>query len=747
MDLQHWLFVLVSIGAALFAVAFVIVRRRREDRDRAAHEKVQQSARVLPVTLYPVIDPNICIGSLSCLKACPEGDILGVVDGVAKLIEPANCIGHGRCAAECPVNAIKLVFGSAERGVDLPEVNQYFESSRSGVHVVGELGGMGLIKNSVSQGVQCAEFLTKKLRGSGTQGLVDVAIVGAGPAGLATAVACRAAGLSFHLLEQDTVGGAIAHYPRQKVVMSEPVELPLYGKIHKQFISKEELLSTWKDVLSKTKIRVNEGLRVNGLKGEDGDFRVQTAKGDVKAKKVVLAVGRRGTPRRLNVPGENLPKVSYRLVDPQQYEGCHVLVVGGGDSAMEAAAQLAEKSDAQVTLCHRGESFERGRPANRERVHELAEQRRLRLLFNGGVVKIGKDSVVLTVGGQPRQIQNDFVIVCAGGEMPLAFLDSVGVKVQRFYGTSVGEDPHPDAPSVAKAPRGSAKEEQQRRKDARFAWLLFALGAVIVGVMAWMGKSYYLLPVRQRAASSLHAMLRPSGPVGHGIGIVSTLFLLTNFLYSLRKRWRTLKRTGRIKRWLTVHMFIGYMGPFTIAFHAAFQSKNQLATFTAISLGIVVLTGVVGRFFYGLVPSDNGRMLELSDIMARWNRMRDRMEPLLAHVHNPAPVRALFKEATEPPRGQSMMAFVLHLPTWRLRTKRKLHHLKRVFDDPAAYEEFETALDRIFGLRASVTFYKSLRGFFSSWRLLHASLAVFLALMIVAHIAVEMYLGYFWIFK
>ncbi|MGQ0504055.1 MAG: NAD(P)-binding domain-containing protein, partial [Myxococcaceae bacterium] len=273
----------------------------------------------IPQTLHPVVDPDLCIGSLSCIKACPEGDILGVVDGRAVLINASACIGHGKCELECPVDAIKLVFGSSERGQDLPRVDEYFESSRQGVYIVGELGGMGLIKNALQQGLQVGKHLSVKLKGQARKAggdLVDIAIVGAGAAGLAAALACKEEGLSFRVLEQDSVGGTIAHYPRQKLVMTERVDLPLVGKFGKKIISKEELLGAWKKIVEKAQIRVEQGVKVEHIHGDDGAFKVATNRGDVKARKIVLAIGRRGTPRKLGVKGEDSAKVSYRLVDP-----------------------------------------------------------------------------------------------------------------------------------------------------------------------------------------------------------------------------------------------------------------------------------------------------------------------------------------------------------------------------------------------------------------------------------------------
>jgi thioredoxin reductase len=150
----------------------------------------------------------------------------------------------------------------------------------------------------------------------------------------------------------------------------------------------------------------------------------------------LLAIGRRGTPRKLAVPGEELPKVVYRLVDPDQYIGQEVLVVGGGDSALEAAASIAEVSGTQVTLSYRGPAFGRAKPKNRQRVAQAADRGNLKLLLSSNVSEINQDLVTLELGGTQLTIKNEAVIVSAGGVLPNEFLETVGIQVETKYGTA-----------------------------------------------------------------------------------------------------------------------------------------------------------------------------------------------------------------------------------------------------------------------------------------------------------------------
>jgi len=723
-----------AAGTLALGANLVSRRRARQERDEAVlREKTAKGANQAR-SLHPVIDPDVCIGSLSCLKSCPEGDILGVVGGAARLVHADHCIGHGRCAAECPVGAIKLVFGSAERGVDLPEVDAFFESSRPGVHVVGELGGMGLIKNAIVQGLQVSERLAELVQPRGA----PVAVVGAGPAGLATALGLKARRVPYRLLEQGTVGGSVAHYPRRKVAMTETVDLPLFGRFGKRLITKEELLETWERLIAKTGLEVNQGVKVTGIVGADGRFTVETEKGSLAASKVVLAIGRRGTPRKLGVPGEEQPKVVYGLTDPEQYAGAKVLVVGGGDAALESAIQLAEESDAAVAISYRGAEFARCRDANRKKVDALAATRRLRTLLSSQVREVRRSEVVLEAGGRTGTLPNDFVIVNVGGELPLEFLAKVGVSMRRYHGEAPGAHEHGDDAKTARRRLGLAREQAERRRRRVLRTLYVVAGVSVLGFLAWVGREYYPLARADRLRSPLHPSLKSAGPWGHGVGIAATLFMLSNFLYALRKHWKRLDRLGSIKGWLGFHVFVGFMSPLVIAFHAAFQSNNLLATGTAAALAVVVSTGIVGRFIYSVVPSERGKAEELEDLLGRFERIRDDLAG--GSTAGPAASRLVSRVAA-PVKAGSFALLFLALPLEAIAIRLRLLALPR-FADRQRRRVFREELLALNRLRWQIRFYASLKRLLRGWRVFHATLAVFLVLAIAAHIGLSLYLGY-----
>jgi thioredoxin reductase (NADPH) len=389
-----------------------------------------------PASLHPVIDPALCLGCAACVKACPEKSILGIIDGKAKLIEPTHCVGHGACATSCPTDAITLVFGTETRGVDIPMVSPKFETNVPGIFIAGELGGMGLIKNAIEQGRQAIGFIASKAKSiSAPPDVLDVLIVGAGPAGISASLGALEKKLKFRTVEQGTLGGTVAHFPRGKLVMTSPAELPLVGKVKFAEVSKEKLLEFWGGVVNETGVELNFEERVLSIVPEGKHFRIETSNGSFRAKTVLLAIGRRGTPRLLEVPGEDQSKVVYRLIDPEQYVGQNVLVVGGGDSALEAAGSIADEEGTTVTLSYRGEAFSRARAKNRDRVDAGVVSGRINVQLRSTVELIGSDKVILKTVNGLMDIPNDVVIVCAGGILPTQFLKDVGIEVETKFGT------------------------------------------------------------------------------------------------------------------------------------------------------------------------------------------------------------------------------------------------------------------------------------------------------------------------
>jgi len=434
------LVVLYLIPVVAIFLWYLRSRKRREEASiRAAQEAIEASM-TEPPSLHPVIDPNKCIGCRSCVAACPEQyahAVLGMIRGKARLIGPSNCIGHGACHKACPVGAIELVFGTEKRGVDIPMVQPDFQTNIPGIFIAGELGGMGLIRNAIEQGRQAMESIVK-LNGFGVAGRYDLVIVGAGPAGIAASLGAMKEKLNFITLEQDSLGGTVAHFPRGKLVMTRPAILPIVGKMKFTETSKEKLLEFWQGVEASTGLKINYNERVTAINRlPDGkSFEVVTPSSSYKTRAILLTIGRRGTPRQLGVPGEDQSKVVYRLIDPEQYRGQHVLVVGGGDSALEAAHSIAEQPGTTVTLSYRSPAFSRAKAKNRDKVAELEAAGRMRVLMESNVREIREDAVVIDVGGKPLILPNQGVIVCAGGILPTGFLKEVGIQVETKHGTA-----------------------------------------------------------------------------------------------------------------------------------------------------------------------------------------------------------------------------------------------------------------------------------------------------------------------
>ena len=436
MDLVTWVVVALGVCFALAAWGIVVRLRGVAPAGSELASLPEDLRRRVPVSLHPVVDPQRCIGSAACVPACPEGRILRLHDGHAHLVEPERCIGHGACARECPVGAIRLVFGTAERGVDIPHVSEQFETNVPGIYIAGELGGMGLIRNAVTQGAQAARHIARQRRAP--EGELDLVIIGAGPAGLSAALVAQSAGLRYLVVEQEqTIGGTIAHYPRGKIVMLSALEIPEGPKLRAGEMAKEPLMALWSDLVESKGLEVALGERLEGVgRGAEGVL-VRTSERELQARQVLLAIGRRGSPRRLGVPGEDGPHIAYALREPDHWADHRCLVVGGGDSALEAALTLADQPGARVTLSYRGDTLFRARPGNRERLEAAAAADRLVVELGSEVLAIAPGQVRLRRGdgGEELELGVDQTFVFAGGVLPTSLLADAGIAMERKHGS------------------------------------------------------------------------------------------------------------------------------------------------------------------------------------------------------------------------------------------------------------------------------------------------------------------------
>ena len=426
---------LLYLAFALLVLALYIRRHQRIHRTHGAilQESIANNL-TEPPSLHPVVDPTRCMGGGACTKACPE-DALGVVHGKMTLINAAACIGHGACLPACPTEAIKLVFGTEKRGIDIPNVSADFETNVPGIFIAGELGGMGLIRKAAQQGREAIQALRKKM---GTaQADYDVVIVGCGPAGFSAGLSAIHHKLRYRVIEQEeSLGGAVFHYPRQKIAMTAPVELDLVGKVRFTEVQKEKLIEFWLDIQRRTGLKVSYRERMETIEKEQGRLVVVTNKGRYTARTVLLAMGRRGTPRKLDVPGEEAAKVAYRLIDAAQYQNQAVLVVGGGDSALEAAIAISQEPGTTVVLSYRSEAFARVKQKNRLTLEQQEKAGRIKVLLKSNVLKIEEKHVTIEVDGTPQRLRNDYVIVCAGGLLPTPVLQKIGIRFDTKFGTA-----------------------------------------------------------------------------------------------------------------------------------------------------------------------------------------------------------------------------------------------------------------------------------------------------------------------
>lgn len=730
------LFALVVVLAIACAASW----HRRSDlrrQQRAVAERADAAKRgseVAPLQV-PVIDLARCLGCGTCVTACPESGVLALVHGQAAVVNPAGCVGHARCVAECPVGAVTLTQGDLAARRDVPALDAELQAiGGEGVFLVGEITARSLIRVAAEQGQRVAATIAARATvaagGGGGDGdeVLDAVIVGAGPGGFACALGCREHGLAFALLDQEaSIGGTVAKYPRQKLVLTDDVALPLYGHLPQREYAKEELIELWQRLADEHELPFTGGVTFDHVeRADDGTLVVHTDAGTFRARHVVIAVGRRGSPRRLGVAGEELPHVAYSLLDAANHQGEHCVVVGGGDSAVEAALALAEQPGNTVTIVYRQDAFVRIRSKNRTRITERIAAGRVRTLFEAQVGAITADHVVVaqrTADGERRgKVRADRVFVMIGGTPPFAQLERSGVSF----------DPEQrQAPAPLDEP-------------ARTPSLLPALAAGLLATAATLGfalwhHDYYGLSTAERAADPKHALLRPDRSLGLWFGFAAAAAVLANLTYLLRRNQWFGVRFGPLPWWMTAHVGTGVAALLLAMLHAALAPRETAGGYAFWALLLLLATGAVGRWFYAWLPrTANGRELELTALRGELAAAQAQ-----AQAGGSAFARAAFADvqalldrrqwrSTLP--GRVMALVGLQWDLWR--TQRRLRHSAAAAGITAG--ELADVLARTRATHdaaVAVAHLEDLRALLGTWRWLHRWLALLMVLLILVHVA------------
>ncbi len=429
---------LLMLAIALFSI---LKKSKKNKKAISTLEKNIRDNLNEPATMHPEINESLCAGCGSCVKACPEGEILQLISHKAVLVYPTKCVGHGACEQACPFGAIDLVFGTKTRGMEIPRISPDFETNIPGLYIAGELGGMGLIRNAIKQGKLAAYHAISKLKDVNHKTDVDIFIVGAGPAGFSAALASKEKNMKYKIIEQNSFGGTIYNFPRQKIVTSHPLEIPIFGikKFKSNVVQKEEILSIFSKIKEENNLVISEKESFKNLKKLDnGTFEIETSKGTYTSKKVILGMGVRGSPRKLGLPNEDMPKVTYNLIDPEEYQNASIAIVGGGNAGLEAAQYLSKPHlKNKVHLIVRGgpeEAFSRANEQNQKLVFEQEKQKLVTIHYDSAIKTIEKDFILINKSNEEVKLNNNYIFIFAGAEVPFKFLMSLGINIDKAHG-------------------------------------------------------------------------------------------------------------------------------------------------------------------------------------------------------------------------------------------------------------------------------------------------------------------------
>ena len=682
---------------------------------------------------YPVIDLSRCLGCATCVAVCPESDVLDIVHGQAVVVNGSRCEGVSACERECPSGAITVTIANLESRTDVPillgEIEAY---GAPGLFLAGEVTAHALIRRAVEHGTAVATEVAQRVReGKGQPDALDLVIVGAGPAGLACALEAKRNGLRFLMVDQaNQPGGTVAKYPRRKLVMTQPLELPIYGRFSETTYTKEELVSLWQRIAFEQGLDFRGGQVFQGLRrGGDGCFAVETSVETYRAKHVCLAIGRRGVPRTLDVPGESLPKVAYSLLDAGSFTGRRVLVVGGGNSAIEAALGLSEQVGNIVTVSYRRPQFFRLKERNREHLEQALEAGRIEVHYNSRVRDIRNDEVELQVvdGEQVRSVTlaNDDVLILAGGVPPFELLQNSGVSFDPNL------RPKTDPP----------KEEGSGVGRGLFFALLCVLAAL--GFYAW-NSDYYLLEPAERATHPKHDMLRPGRGLGLYLGIASVVLVVVNLLYLWRRSPRMKLGLGTLSVWMTSHIATGVLAFLCVALHGAMNPRNTPGGHAFWLLFALLITGSIGRYLYAWVPrAANGRELELDELRARFGAGAN-ANPGARGFHERARTEVVALIEDKRWRGSFLARagalFGVHRDLSRVLRRIEERGRKQGVPDEEIAETVHYS-KHTHRQALLLGHFEDVRALLSSWRFFHRWLAILMVILVVLHIAYALNFG------
>ncbi len=426
----------LAFPALASALSLVILRARRKRLAMSAPELAPTTT--LGKARLPQINTSTCVGCYACVDACPF-DVLEIQKYVAVVVRPADCCGVILCEQACPNGALQMAEG--EPIESHPNVDAHLESvDAPRIFLAGDLTGLPLIKNAIAQGTRVIDRIADSLpdasRSSGKE-KVDVAIIGSGPAGLSAALRAIDRGLSYVVLEQATMAASIQSFPRNKLVFDQPLQLPVVGDLWLREATKEELLVQWTRIARQRRIDIREHHRVVSFDRASEKIVVHAmhegAPKMFEASYVVLATGRRGTPRKLDAPiaPDAIASVSYSLADARTFAGKEIVIVGLGDSAMEAAIALCRQPDCKVTISYRGDDFERGKARNVSELKSLVARGKIRLELGSTVRRVDHRQLTLAVRGdvhgKPKILPFDALLVLIGGTPSSALLSAAGV--------------------------------------------------------------------------------------------------------------------------------------------------------------------------------------------------------------------------------------------------------------------------------------------------------------------------------